>query len=212
MSNITLAPNAAGAATFTLAAPGTDTNRTINLPDASTTLVGTDAAQTLSNKTIQGGTIQSGTAQASISGTSIDFTGIPSWAKRVTVLMNGVSTNGTSPIQLQVGSGSISVTGYVSAAAAINGGTGQTSSATGLPLTITLTAASTQTGKATLELIGSNTWVEAGLVLYTASAGAMVMSAGSSPALSGALDRVRITTISGTDTFDAGTINIMWEG
>lgn len=34
------------------------------------------------------------TAVASTSGTSIDFTGIPAWVRRVTVMFNGVSTNG----------------------------------------------------------------------------------------------------------------------
>jgi hypothetical protein len=155
--------------------------------------------------------IVQGTAVASTSGTSIDFTSIPSWVKRVTVMFNGVSTSGTSPIQIQVGSGSVSATGYTSAAGAINGGTGQTSSTTGLPVTITLTAASLQSGSAILSLIGSNTWVESGTVLYTSSAGAIVMSAGNSPALGGALDRVRITTVGGTDTFDAGSINILYE-
>lgn len=155
--------------------------------------------------------IVQGTAVASTSGTSIDFTGIPSWVKRVTVMFNGVSTSGTSPIQIQVGSGSVSATGYTSAAGAINGGTGQTSSTTGLPVTIAITAASLQSGSAILSLIASNTWVEQGVVLYTASAGAIVMSAGNSPALGGALDRVRITTVGGTDTFDAGSINILYE-
>ena len=45
--------------------------------------------------------ITAGTAVASTSGTSIDFTGIPSWVKRITVMFNGVSTNGTSNIQIQ---------------------------------------------------------------------------------------------------------------
>ena len=57
MSSITLAPNASGTAIFTVAAPGTSTNQTITLPDASTTLVGTDATQTLTNKTISGSAI-----------------------------------------------------------------------------------------------------------------------------------------------------------
>jgi hypothetical protein len=34
---------------------------------------------------------------------------------------------------------------------------------------------------------------------------------GGSVTLSGTLDRVRITTVNGTDTFDAGTINILYE-
>jgi hypothetical protein len=30
--------------------------------------------------------------------------------------------------------------------------------------------------------------------------------------LSGALDRIRLTTVNGTDTFDAGSVNIIYEG
>jgi len=52
MSRITLAPNASGTGTLTIAAPNTNTDRTITLPDVTTTLVGTDATQTLTNKTI----------------------------------------------------------------------------------------------------------------------------------------------------------------
>ena len=62
----------------------------------------------------QGGTITSGTAVASTSGTSIDFTSIPSWVKRITVMFNGVSTNGTSQVQIQLGAGSVTTTGYLS--------------------------------------------------------------------------------------------------
>jgi len=58
----------------------------------------------------------SGTSQASTSGTSIDFTGIPSWVKRITVMFNGVSTNGTSNKQIQLGdSGGFETTGYLGA-------------------------------------------------------------------------------------------------
>ena len=53
------------------------------------------------------GQLVSGTAVASTSGTSIDFTGIPSWVKRITVMFNGVSTSGTSFKQIQIGSGSV---------------------------------------------------------------------------------------------------------
>jgi len=49
------------------------------------------------------GVIVSGTAVASTSGTSIDFTSIPSWVKRVTVMFAGVSTNGTGSYLIQIG-------------------------------------------------------------------------------------------------------------
>jgi len=53
-----------------------------------------------------------GTAVNTTSGTSIDLTSIPSWVKRITVMLNGVSTNGASIPQIQLGAGSVDTTGY----------------------------------------------------------------------------------------------------
>lgn len=55
MSSITLSANAAGSAIFTVAAPNTNTDRTITLPDASgTAIVGAtpsaSSANTVTNK------------------------------------------------------------------------------------------------------------------------------------------------------------------
>ena len=113
MSLVQISGNASGTGTLTIAAPNTNSSYTLTLPTATTTLVGTDATQTLTNKTLSGATwtspsgstITSGTAVASTSGTSIDFTSIPSWVKRITVMFNGVSTNGTSIVQVQLGTG-----------------------------------------------------------------------------------------------------------
>ena len=52
MSKIALSGNASGTGTFTFASPNSNTDRTLDLPDATTTLVGTDATQTLTNKSI----------------------------------------------------------------------------------------------------------------------------------------------------------------
>ena len=151
--------------------------------------------------------ITQGTAVASTSGTSIDFTSIPSWVKRITVMMNGVSTSGTSQVQLQIGSGSVTTSGYISGAYT-GAGTGATS---GFILTNSgaTAAANTLIGAMTLSLFNSNTWVANG-VIYINSTNSSFNS-GISSALSGALDRVRITTVNGTDTFDAGSINILYE-
>lgn len=208
MSNLTLRGNPAGAGTFILESPNSANSRTITLPDASTTLVGTDATQTLTNKTIQGGALTLGTAQASTSGTAIDFTGIPSWVKRITVMLNGVSLSGTSNLLIQIGSGSVQSTGYVAGATQSNNATVQTSTA-GFVLTSGLVASSAIYGNIALTLVTGNTWSSGGVLWNTSNAGHT--NAGS-VSLSGALDRIRITTVNGTDTFDAGTINIMYEG
>ena len=158
------------------------------------------------------GQLISGTAVASTSGTSIDFTGIPSWVKRVTVMFNGVSTNGSSLLQIQIGAGSVTTTGYVSSN--VGGTTGNvlggSASTTGFTVTNFTGAAYTATGSFVISTIGSNTWIETGILITDTLANAY-MSSGRIT-LGGTLDRVRITTVNGTDTFDAGSINIIYEG
>jgi hypothetical protein len=157
-------------------------------------------------------TITSSTAQASTSGTSIDFTSIPSWVKRITVMFNGISTNGTSPPQIQIGSGSITTSGYKTQAAYISGSSAFADVySTGFVFLNSTAAVYAYSGAVTLTLIGSNTWCGTGTLSLNTSTSAIFMSSGVSPALSGTLDRVRITTVNGTDAFDAGTINILYE-
>ncbi len=170
------------------------------------------ASVTINSGAILG--ITSGTAVASTSGTSIDFTSIPSWVKRITVMFQGVSTSGTSLLQIQVGSGSVSTSSYVSGAS-YGGSAGQTTltTTTGFALNSTggASAGAFFYGSVILTLVGSNTWVGQGNIYGSVSALAAYSCGGVSPALGGALDRVRITTVGGTDTFDAGTINILYE-
>ena len=159
--------------------------------------------------TMASSVITSATSQASTSGTSIDFTGIPSWVKRITVMFNGVSTNGTSVIQAQLGSGSVTTTGYNSQSWGYSTWSGVATS--GLYLNAVTVAIYPFSGTAVLTLFGSNTWVINSNIGFTNVTSYGWTSTGTSPALSGALDRVRITTVNGTDTFDAGSINILYE-
>jgi hypothetical protein len=155
--------------------------------------------------------LTSGTAIASTSGTALDFTGIPSWVKRITVMLNSVSTNGTSIPQIQLGTSSgVATTGYTGHAAQINAGTGQAGVTSGHIINSGSSAPSSYCGHIVFTNINSNNWVGSGVVLNAATAGVMAMSA-SVIGLSGTLDRVRITTVNGTDTFDAGSINILFE-
>lgn len=148
-----------------------------------------------------------GTAVASTSGTAIDFTGIPSWVRRVTVMFNSVSTNGTSNLLVQIGSGSVVTTGYNSTASS---GASAANSTAGFIVTQNITAATGQSGAATLLFVSGNLWVSSGTLAFS-NASASNFFGGASPALSGALDRVRITTVGGIDLFDAGSVNILWE-
>ena len=195
MSKIALSGNASGTGTFTFAAPGTNTDRTLTLPDVTGTLARTADIPSVNPFTL-------GTAVASTSGTAIDFTGIPSWAKRVTVMFDGVSTNGTSAIIVRLGAGSVQATGYT-------GSIGATAYTTGIPIVVPGLSTETFRGSTVILNVTSNSWVATGLASTTAPG---LNSAASSVTISGTLDRVRITTVNGTDTFDAGTINISYEG
>jgi hypothetical protein len=152
-----------------------------------------------------------GTAVASTSGTSIDFTGIPSWVKRVTVMMNGVSTNGASLLQVQLGTSSgVATSGYVGASDNQSTGGGLTTSfTTGLFLERTADPSLVRQGLATFCLVSSNNWI--GTYLGSSTGLTTIAFGSTRVTLSGTLDRVRITTANGTDTFDAGSINIMYE-
>jgi hypothetical protein len=164
-----------------------------------------------SNANENGTLIISGTAVASTSGTSIDFTGIPSYAKRVTVLFGGVSTSGTNNLLVQVGSGSVSTTGYVSASGRTNSANNaaMNTNTTGVHI-LNSSASDALRGAVVLYLLTGNTWVANGNITSDTTLISITIGA-TCPALSGALDRIRVTSVGGTDTFDAGTINIFWE-
>jgi hypothetical protein len=151
--------------------------------------------------------LQRGTA-VTASGTSVDFTGIPSWVRRITVMFQGVSTNGTSNLLIQIGSGSVTTTGYVSVASRAIGGTNETTSTAGFNMNGNA-ATNVISGAMTLLLFSGNTWVSS----HTAgsSANSTTFFGGGQVTLSGVLDRLRVTTVNGTDTFDAGSINILYE-
>ena len=152
-----------------------------------------------------------GTAQVAVTDftTAANFTGIPSWVKRITVMFSGISLSGTDSILVQIGdSGGISATGYV------GGGTrtGSTSVAganftTGFGFN-NATAAATYSGGLTINLVSGTTWAAFGVISGSATEQAG-MSAGNKT-LTGVLDRVSVTR-TGTNTFDAGTINILYE-
>jgi hypothetical protein len=183
-----------------IVAPATASNFTATMP-AGTGTVAVNGAS---------GVLVSGTAVASTSGTSIDFTSIPSWVKRVTVMFAGVSTSGSSPIQIQIGtSGGIQTTSYTSGAWVAN--TTNTNSTTGLLITAGGGSAYLWDGMAYLTLLNSGTGLFTFNSIFSGSTVGINSIGGGAKTLSGTLDRVRITTVGGTDTFDAGSINILYE-
>jgi hypothetical protein len=193
MSSVVISGDTSGSVSVTV--PATAGSNTITLP----ALTGTAVIAG------QNSAITAGTSVASTSGTSIDFTSIPSWVKRVTVMLNGVSTNGASVVQLQLGAGSVTTTGYNSS---WTGTTTLYSQTTGFGSQSFSSASDARNGSYVLTNISGNTWVSSCVI----SNGTTFTGIGAGTiALGGVLDRVRITTVNGTDTFDAGSINILYE-
>jgi hypothetical protein len=155
------------------------------------------------------GAFVAGTAVASTSGTSIDFTSIPSWVKRITVMFAGVSTNGTSSLLVQLGdSGGIETTGYVSTGTGTTASSGGTVSSTAGYIIRDLSASAVMSGQMVITLLGNNQWCSSHVITFDSTA---MQLGGGSKTLSDTLTQVRITTVNGTDTFDAGSINILYE-
>jgi hypothetical protein len=158
------------------------------------------------------------TAQNTTSGTSINFSAIPSWARRITVSFNGVSTNGSSRLAVQLGTSSgLTTTGYTS----FTGTFGRT--AENFQNTDRVTSgfgwwhgAAIDAGYGNMILINvsGNTWVSSHSGGVSGGSGGsfdFVIVGGGSVALPGTLTQLSLTTVSG-DTFDAGSVNIMYEG
>ncbi|MCX6294512.1 MAG: hypothetical protein NTX97_00355 [Bacteroidetes bacterium] len=151
------------------------------------------------------------TAVNSTSGTSIDFTGIPSWVDKITIMLSNVSTNGTSQPMFQIGdSGGIETTGYVTATSNITTVANVSTAYTNGWQIYSSAAARVVQGAFTLTLVNpaTNTWVGSGS--FTTDTPSVGWNNGIK-SLSGTLDRVRITTAGGTDLFDAGVINILYQ-
>jgi hypothetical protein len=217
MSSVQISGNAAGTGVLTIASPNTNSNYTATLPTATTTLVGTDATQTLTNKTITGAimtsmassVITAGTAVATTSGSAVDFTGIPSWVKRITVMLNGVGGTGDIFVRLGTSAGGIITTGYGSGSENGNGGLTPRVTTTYFYGAVGATTAST--GHVVITNVSGNTWVASGLVIDsltgTSSVSLSYTFSTGNITLASTLDRVRVATVA----FTAGSVNILYE-
>jgi len=152
--------------------------------------------------------VVSGTAVSPASGAAIDFSGIPSYAKRIIVMFNSVSTTGTPNIIVQVGVGTPTITGYLGSVANISTGSVAVSYTTGFGFTGGNSNVTIWHGAMQIYSVGSNTWVSS--VSASQSNTPVGTCGGGSVTLSGTLNFLRITTVTAS-AFDAGSINIMWD-
>jgi hypothetical protein len=196
MSKLKLSSNASGSGNVTLQSPNTNSDFTVAVPS------GTGALPLMKLETA-----------VTASGTAVDFTSIPSWVKRITVMFSGVSTNGTSLFLVQLGdAGGVENTGY--AGANYRGGeagTAVTVWSAGATVNGRTAAANVYNASVQCCLVTGSTWLISGVSGSTTSATDGNWFAGAKT-LSDTLTQVRITTVNGTDTFDAGSINILYEG
>ena len=228
MSSVVIAGDTSGS--VTLQAPAVSGTTVLTLPATSGTLLTTTggvAPATAGNVlfTTNGTTwtstpkLTSGTPVATTSGTSVTIGSIPSWVKRITVQLMGVSwtTGATQPL-IQLGTaGGFVTTGYSSAAQLGNTNTQATN--------LGLLFASSDSGSAgrfwwgagvlTLADAATNSWVWSATVAETlTTAGAAGWGSGGI-ALGGTLTQIKFYTLAnagvGTDTFDAGSINLLYE-
>lgn len=159
------------------------------------------------------GAILNGVTVNSTSGTAIDFTNIPSWVKRVTVMLQGVSSNGGAGFLIQIGPvGGPETSGYSGAVAYIPIAISPTvlNMSSGFSVAVsTISAATVINGQIVLNLLNpaTNTWAMSGVV--GGSDNNYIHVSGGVKSIAGLLSQVRIGA--GGNTFDAGSINILYE-
>ena len=165
-------------------------------------------------RAVSGSGVSAGTAIATTSGTSHDFTGIPSGTKMILVQLSGVSTNGSDNIILQIGdSGGVENTGYAGSVSRITNGASPTTAAStaGWIISSSVAASDIISGLLVLTLLdsSSNLWTVEGVISRTDQSVICVIAGHKS--LSATLDRVRLYTSGGSNTFDAGSMNIVYQ-
>lgn len=146
---------------------------------------------------------------------TVDFTFIPDWAKRITVLFASISTNSTFPVIVQLGDSSgVKTTGYLGSYSFVSSGGGNEAAvlSSGFGLSFNSGAADIRHGTMTLVSLGTDgvSWVAS--ATSALSNGASVGSGAGSVALTTRLTTVRVTTTGTTDAFDSGSLSILIEG
>jgi hypothetical protein len=206
LGNVLRSDGAGNWTSGTLASATTSAEGLVELATDAEVQTGTDTTRAITPDALRKGALVRTTAQPATSGTSIPFTNIPSWVKRITVMLSAVSTSGSNNLLVRIGdSGGIETTSYASCAQL---GAGAATDTTGFIITRTILSTSTTSGMVVLTNIDGNTWTMSANIFETA--GSTTSSAGVKT-LSDVLTQLSLTNVNSVDTFDAGSINIMYE-
>jgi hypothetical protein len=153
------------------------------------------------------------TAQNCAGLSTIGFTGIPAWAKRVTLMLYDVSvTTNSVSILVQLGTSSgYETSAYESGSVRVaNGGSVTYANASNGLLLYNFFGSEVLSGIFSISLVSGNIWVSTHSANAESTTSLIVTGSGKK-ALSGTLDRIRIATNNGADLFDSGTINVLFE-
>lgn len=221
MSQVQIQANASGTGVVTIAAPASNTTSLITLPEATTTASGINLTETLTNKTLGSGLVMGASALTSLaevattSGANVVLaTDIPSWVRSVSVVLNGVSINGTSPmiIQFGYGSGPTWVQDFEYSSASDNYATAPgpvNSSALGFRMGSSVGAGSGIYAIYSFMYVGSNKWV--GSFNGILDIGGSVIFGGGKVTLPAPLTAIRLNTESFSNPYDAGSASVLYE-
>lgn len=146
-------------------------------------------------------------------GTLVDVLNIPRHATRVNIKIANMSTTGTSIPIVQIGDvGGIVTTGYSGDVSTITSAPSASAVplSTGLGLSTAVTAATIINGEVTLSRVTpiGNVWTMSFIGSFQGSG--ITIQSSCTKDLTNALDRLRLTTFGGADTFDSGTVSVSY--
>lgn len=198
MSSLVISGDTSG--TVTLAAPAVAGSNTLTLQAATAT----SSVNTL-------GTALAYNWNGLTTNTSLDFTALPAWIKKITIIFNELSGSASSHRLIQLGTGSTSYTtsGYLSTGAVLSGTAVNVTSSTAGFIVYQDNLAYVFSGHMIFTNISGNIWICSHVGKIATNS---CVWGGGSVTLGAALTAVRITTVNGTDTFDAGSVNLLLEG
>ena len=178
------------------------------LVNAATAVVGTSTRYARGDHVHPQRLIAIASPVATSSGTSVSLsTVVPSWARRIILTFNSVSTNGTAGMSVRIGpSGGLEATGYVSSGSSLAAGVATSNSTTGFIIRSSSASAGVS-GIFILEMYDFNNFGWAASHTFRELDTSVLVGAGIKT-LAAALTQVSILS---TDTFDGGAISVTWE-